>query len=181
MPTNATNCRLNSGVNRVVLSAMVNSSKSNVQVSTEPGQLQALMAVAMERNVKSPRRVPCAAFFVHQGYETPPQKMVDSALASGDWDAFFEFISWAQARAQRCVPHWTSRQRRSASAWGRPDRMCVYANYQTLVRRNALVTLPPSLAKRNRCATSGPFSEVTKPDGSVSSYSASTRLARDLC
>ena len=30
---------------------------------------------------------------IHQGYKTPPQEMVDSALKSGDWGAFFEFIS----------------------------------------------------------------------------------------
>lgn len=30
---------------------------------------------------------------IHQGYKTPPQAMVDSALKSGDWEAFFEFIS----------------------------------------------------------------------------------------
>ncbi len=30
---------------------------------------------------------------VHPGYKTPPQGMVDSALKSGDWAAFFEFIA----------------------------------------------------------------------------------------
>src|SRR5690606_22636000 len=40
VPTNATICRLNSGAYRTVLSAMVNSSKSNDEVSTKPGQLQ---------------------------------------------------------------------------------------------------------------------------------------------
>jgi len=30
---------------------------------------------------------------IHEGYKTPPQEMVDSALKSGDWEAFFEFIS----------------------------------------------------------------------------------------
>lgn len=25
---------------------------------------------------------------IHQGYKTPPQEMVDSALKSGDWGAF---------------------------------------------------------------------------------------------
>src|SRR5690606_13660548 len=40
VPTNATICRLNSGAYRTVLSAMVNSSKSNDEVPTKPGQLQ---------------------------------------------------------------------------------------------------------------------------------------------
>lgn len=30
---------------------------------------------------------------IHPGYKKPPQEMVDSALKSGDWDAFFEFIA----------------------------------------------------------------------------------------
>jgi hypothetical protein len=30
---------------------------------------------------------------IHPGYKTPPPEMVDSALQSGDWQAFFEFIS----------------------------------------------------------------------------------------
>lgn len=30
---------------------------------------------------------------IHQGYKTPPQEMVDSALKSGDWEAFFDFLS----------------------------------------------------------------------------------------
>ncbi len=30
---------------------------------------------------------------IHPGFKQPPQKMVDSALASGDWEAFFEFMA----------------------------------------------------------------------------------------
>lgn len=30
---------------------------------------------------------------IHPGYKTPPQEMVDTALKSGDWEAFFEFIA----------------------------------------------------------------------------------------
>lgn len=30
---------------------------------------------------------------VHPGYKKPPQEMIDAALKSGDWEAFFEFIS----------------------------------------------------------------------------------------
>src|SRR5690606_27219733 len=46
VPTNATICRLNSGAYRTVLSAMVNSSKSNDEVSTKPGQLHSSQGVA---------------------------------------------------------------------------------------------------------------------------------------
>jgi hypothetical protein len=30
---------------------------------------------------------------IHPGYKAPPQAMVESALASGDWGAFFEFMT----------------------------------------------------------------------------------------
>lgn len=31
--------------------------------------------------------------FIHPGYKTPPQEMVEAALKSGDWEAFFEFMT----------------------------------------------------------------------------------------
>lgn len=39
----------------------------------------------------SPRAVRHVA--IHPGYKKPPQEMIDSALKSGDWEAFFEFIA----------------------------------------------------------------------------------------
>ena len=30
---------------------------------------------------------------IHPGYKKPPQEMVDAALRSGDWEAFFEFMA----------------------------------------------------------------------------------------
>lgn len=39
----------------------------------------------------SPRAV--RQVVIHPGFKRPPQKMVDSALASGDWEAFFEFMA----------------------------------------------------------------------------------------
>jgi hypothetical protein len=39
----------------------------------------------------SPRAV--ARIVVHPGYKKPPQAMIDSALKSGDWAAFFEFVA----------------------------------------------------------------------------------------
>jgi hypothetical protein len=48
---NATICRLNSGVYRVDLSAIVNSSYSNGEVSTKPGQLQGDQYAALALDV----------------------------------------------------------------------------------------------------------------------------------
>ncbi len=31
--------------------------------------------------------------FIHPGFKKPPQEMIDSALTSGDWEAFFEFMA----------------------------------------------------------------------------------------
>ncbi|WP_290590651.1 trypsin-like serine protease [Arenimonas sp. SCN 70-307] len=31
--------------------------------------------------------------FIHPGFRKPPQTMIDSALASGDWEPFFEFMA----------------------------------------------------------------------------------------
>lgn len=39
----------------------------------------------------TPRAV--ARVVLHPGYRTPPQAMIDAALASGDWVAFFDFIA----------------------------------------------------------------------------------------
>lgn len=31
--------------------------------------------------------------FIHPGYRKPPQEMIDAALTSGDWEAFFEIVA----------------------------------------------------------------------------------------
>ncbi len=43
---------------------------------------------------------------IHPGYKSPPQEMIDSALKSGDWAAFFEFIASSDdvALIQLCEP-----------------------------------------------------------------------------
>jgi hypothetical protein len=52
----ATICRLNSGVYRTVLSAIVNSSCYNGEVSTEPGQLHIVLRTVNEAAYLSLRR-----------------------------------------------------------------------------------------------------------------------------
>lgn len=39
----------------------------------------------------SPRAV--RRVFIHPGFKKPAQEMIDAALASGDWEAFFEFMA----------------------------------------------------------------------------------------
>lgn len=39
----------------------------------------------------SPRAV--RRVFIHPGFKKPPQEMIDSALASGEWETFFEFMA----------------------------------------------------------------------------------------
>jgi hypothetical protein len=50
-PTKSTICRLNSGVYLTLLSAISNTSKANIGVSTKPGQLQSTSRYSIQRRI----------------------------------------------------------------------------------------------------------------------------------
>lgn len=49
---------------------------------------QSMEAVVVGGSPRAVRRV-----VIHPGYRKPPQEMVDAALKSGNWNAFFEFVA----------------------------------------------------------------------------------------